>query len=280
MSIFETSFIETCINKVKNFNEPKNCEDCGESYVLKNVKLKGNYYNFYAPNCECIKKKQQLEYQKEIRNNEKEVRKLMLERYNFLIDYRNRYEKVENMLKNLDENQLKVATFLSKYREDYINGVKSNIYLYGTSGTGKTSFIKRLSKTLEENDIYNYIVDVQKLLSYYKNTYQSEALANYQTEYAIDNIMLSNSLIILDDVGTEKPSEWTVSKLMFIINSRIEENKPTIITTNYSPTELVDRFVQAVDRVEAQRLVGRMVLDSKVIELNTKDYRFNFTEGL
>ena len=49
-------------------------------------------------------------------------------------------------------------------------------------------------------------------------------------------------MLIIDDLGKERPSEWTLEKLFTIINNRYENNLPVIITTNYNRDKLRERL--------------------------------------
>ena len=73
------------------------------------------------------------------------------------------------------------------------------------------------------------------------------------------------SLLILDDVGKERLTEWSQPILFQIINNRSNDLLPTIITTNYSGKELVRKFVvDENDSVTAKAIISRMSEYSKV----------------
>ncbi len=59
-------------------------------------------------------------------------------------------------------------------------------------------------------------------------------------------------LLIIDDLGTEMTTQFTTSALYTVINSRMMENRPTIISTNLSDTELEGRYSPQI----ASRLIG------------------------
>lgn len=252
-----------------NLNRVISCKYCGKQYTPCERTILGEKFFYHKPVCDCDLK-QALEESTNYEEDTETERK-RFENYTFLINYKNQDFKY---FKKFDDIQLKTVDVLKKYQEEYLGGNKKSLYLYGSSGTGKTSLIKRLANSFSTKGIKVNMVDTQKLLSSYKNSYKHNDLAFHCSEYGIDSLVTSNTLLILDDVGTEKPSEWTISKLMYIFNERVENNRPTIITTNYSPNELMNRFGQAVGEVEAKRLVGRMIYNSVQVENTTKDYRF------
>lgn len=75
----------------------------------------------------------------------------------------------------------------------------------------------------------------------------------------------SAGLLLLDDLGVEKPSEWTVERLDSIVNRRWLDEKPTIVTTNVAP----ERLEASVD----PRLFSRLVHDALAIEMVGTDRR-------
>lgn len=65
-------------------------------------------------------------------------------------------------------------------------------------------------------------------------------------------------LLIIDDMGKEPPTDWGVSKIYTIINARYEGYKPTIVTSNYTDTELEKRLTpQNGDDMTARATVDR-----------------------
>jgi len=63
-------------------------------------------------------------------------------------------------------------------------------------------------------------------------------------------------LLVIDDYGTEKPTEWVAEKMNSLIASRYRENRPTILTTNLSPDAFPDRDFSRI----ADKNTGRLIL--------------------
>jgi DNA replication protein DnaC len=72
-------------------------------------------------------------------------------------------------------------------------------------------------------------------------------------------------LLILDDLGREKPTPWVTDRLYVLINHRYNRMRPTIATTNYPLSELADRGYDA--------MVSRLRESAKVLTLTATDYR-------
>ena len=67
-----------------------------------------------------------------------------------------------------------------------------------------------------------------------------------------EEMLLECDLLILDDLGTEFASPFTTSCLYNIVNTRLLEARPTIVSTNLQPPELLERYGQQI----ASRMVG------------------------
>lgn len=64
-------------------------------------------------------------------------------------------------------------------------------------------------------------------------------------------------ILVLDDLGKEKPTEYAISQIFTLIDERLARGKKTIITTNYGKQELLERFTTADDTTTAIALASR-----------------------
>ena len=55
-------------------------------------------------------------------------------------------------------------------------------------------------------------------------------------------------MLVIDDLGTEKISQWGLEKLFIIISNRYDNNLPIIITTKFNKNKLFNRFEQSKDK--------------------------------
>ena len=78
-------------------------------------------------------------------------------------------------------------------------------------------------------------------------------------------------LLVLDDVGVAKPSEWMLAELTDLVNARLERSYRTVVTSNLTPEALRDRWAQA-DAVAADRLASRLRTFAR-ITLRAEDHR-------
>ena len=118
--------------------------------------------------------------------------------------------------------------FLKEYAEEFKPGSSSNIILLGPTGLGKTHLSTATAITVINKGFYTIYETAFKLFDNYQNrrfSYDSDSPIDLDKYYDCD-------LLIIDDLGTEFISSYTVSCLYDLINKRINMNKSTIINTN------------------------------------------------
>lgn len=77
--------------------------------------------------------------------------------------------------------------------------------------------------------------------------------------------LLSVDLLVLDDLGSERGSDWTLEKLLIIVDGRLNRLKPTVYTTNYNLNELEMRV--------GSRLASRILYNSLDLVVQGPDWR-------
>src|SRR4030095_7511469 len=94
--------------------------------------------------------------------------------------------------------------------------------------------------------------------------------------------LLESPVLVLDDLGAERPTEWVRDTFAYILNSRYNRKLTTIITTNFEDRVRETRTIADVTRVPTEesleerigvRLRSRLHEMCKVIELEGDDYR-------
>lgn len=112
-----------------------------------------------------------------------------------------------------------------------------NAIFIGAAGTGKTFLARCIgAEFLKKNKSVLY-VNVNEYLNSLKPDYDGEPLERYA---------VSADLFILDDLGTESVTEFSNSKLNYIIDKRLSDGKSTIVTTNHIPTELKQKYLDSM----------------------------------
>lgn len=143
------------------------------------------------------------------------------------------------------------------------------LYVCGTQGAGKTWLASRITKGwLAEGRGARFVSSVA-LLAEIGDAYgsrtegESKVLARYS----------GYPLLVVDDLGKEVPSQWVMSRLFEILNARYADRKATIVTTQFSLTDLAKRMAQSGDAETAMAIVSRFKEKYRLVNLGNVDRR-------
>jgi DNA replication protein DnaC len=103
------------------------------------------------------------------------------------------------------------------------------LWFTGDVGTGKTTLAMLISKAAMEAERTVAIYSLPRLLALLRDTYQDNA--QYSLNELIDRLSAVD-LLHVDDVGAEQTSPWVLEQLYTIVNTRYEEGKAILLTTN------------------------------------------------
>lgn len=125
-----------------------------------------------------------------------------------------------------------------------------NLLLFGSSGLGKTFLSTCIAKTVSEK---GFSVAYDTATSVFSH-FEAEKFGSVSSNDARSHIVKyrESDLLIIDDLGTELTTAFTVSVLYNLINGRLMAAKPMIINTNLQPTDLSKRYSPAI----ASRIAG------------------------
>jgi DNA replication protein DnaC len=113
---------------------------------------------------------------------------------------------------------------------DYPGTAEKGLLLMGPSGVGKTHLAVAVLKELIRRGHVGLFCDYRELLKEIQASYNP---SSESTEMAILEPIRTVEILVLDDLGASKPSDWVRDIVGIVLNARYNERRTTIITTNY-----------------------------------------------
>jgi len=109
--------------------------------------------------------------------------------------------------------------------------VSKGLFLEGQPGVGKTHLaVAVLRQVIQNTGARGLFYDTRDLLRIIRSTYDPSIRT---TELEILRPVMSADLLVLDDLGAEKTSEWVEETMNLIVNTRYNEKRLTMFTSNY-----------------------------------------------
>lgn len=176
----------------------------------------------------------------------------------------------------LASSRLAAGKFVEEYPID-----STGLLLIGDIGVGKTHLAVGIIKELIlSKGIACLFYDYRELLKQIQNSYNDSVKA---TELEVLRPVFETEVLVLDELGAVKPTEWVWDTVSLILNARYNDNRTTIITTNFD-----DRPAGAVagprgaareetlgDRI-GERMRSRLHEMCRIIKMEGEDFRQKF----
>lgn len=124
-------------------------------------------------------------------------------------------------------------SMVKRYLNEFPLGTHGNGLLFtGTIGVGKTHLaVGLLRELIVQRGASGLFCDYRDLLTQVKNSYNSKS---EETELEILRPVFEAEVLVLDEMGASKPTEWVWDTVAHILNTRYNKRRPTILTTNYA----------------------------------------------
>jgi len=156
------------------------------------------------------------------------------------------------------------------------------LLIIGKIGTGKTHLAVGIAKELILNrGIACLFYDYRELLKEIQNSYNSTVQT---TELDVLRPVFETDVLVLDELGAVKPTEWVWDTVSLILNTRYNDNRTTIITTNFddqpaagavTPLKAAVRGETLGDRI-GERMRSRLHEMCRIVTLDGSDFRQKF----
>jgi DNA replication protein DnaC len=150
----------------------------------------------------------------------------------------------------------------------------------GSIGVGKTHLaVGVLRRLVQERGVRGLFCDYRELLKNIQNSYNAQVNT---TELELLKPVFAAEVLVLDDLGAQKPNEWVWDTVALILNTRYNDKLSTIITTNYpdlaagggaqTDPERAAREPTLGDRI-GDRMRSRLSEMCVRVEMTGKDFR-------
>lgn len=166
------------------------------------------------------------------------------------------------------ESALKLAMSLTME----FPAVDRGLLLMGSVGVGKTHLAVSILKGLTERGFKCLFYEFGSLLKEIQDSYNPQTFAS---ELGVLSPVLRSDVLVLDELGASKPTDWVRDTMAHIINTRYNDKKLTVFTTNYLDDRRRDGEEVLEDRI-GTRLRSRLYEMARTVVIDGKDYRRNF----
>lgn len=150
------------------------------------------------------------------------------------------------------ENISKIVRASQMFIKNFDDPEEKNLLFYGSTGLGKTFMLSCIAKELLDlgyTVIYQTAHNILGVIEEYRFN-KTDDIEDAKRKY---DYLFSADLLIIDDLGTETANTFTNSEIFNILNTRDLNNKKILISTNLTPSELVETYT---DRIYSRILEG------------------------
>lgn len=181
--------------------------------------------------------------------------------YNIPTEYKNK--TFDNFITNKENYQIveSLKNFSLKFK-DY-KGL--SFYISGATGTGKTMLSCCIYKNVFDSGYKCLFININDMFDMVKQSYnpRNSSEANFENKLNVVD------LLILDDIGSNRMNDWTYQIIYKVINTRYENNKSIIFTSNCSMTNLYKY-------IDDERIISRIAgkCKNRIYKLSGYDWRY------
>lgn len=175
--------------------------------------------------------------------------------------------------RELASARLAACRFVEEYPLD-----NTGLLLIGSIGVGKTHLaVGIIRQLILDKSAVCLFYDYRELLKQIQNSYNDSVKA---TELDVLRPVFDTEVLVLDELGAVKPTEWVWDTVSLILNSRYNDNRTTIITTNFDdrPAGMVAgprgaaREETLGDRI-GERMRSRLHEMCRIVKMEGQDFR-------
>jgi DNA replication protein DnaC len=145
----------------------------------------------------------------------------------------------------------------------------ANLILVGAVGAGKTGLAWSVLRELVDDGESGPFVNARDLLAELRDSYRT---GNAPGLYGR---ALRVGVLVLDDLGAERPTAWAVEQFARLIDHRYTHLTPTILTSNLEPDALLRHLAVDGDAANGQRIISRICDGATQLRIAAGDRRLS-----
>ncbi|MGP8155512.1 MAG: ATP-binding protein [Candidatus Acidiferrales bacterium] len=158
-------------------------------------------------------------------------------------------EELESWNRSLAQAKLVVQRFTAEFPA----GAEHGLLLMGPCGVGKTHLAVAALKEIVLRGHSGLFYDYRELLKEIQDSYNAESQA---TEMSVLEPVLKAEILVLDDTGSSKPSLWALETVGHVLNTRYNESRVTILTTNFLDSDAANSAGPGAREASGGRVAG------------------------
>jgi DNA replication protein DnaC len=157
-----------------------------------------------------------------------------------------------------------------RFVETFPNPERKGLLLLGLAGVGKTHIaVGLLREVITTVGTPGIFYDTRDLLRTIRNTYDPIVKTS---ELTVLRPVIETPLLVLDDLGAERATDWVEETMNFIVNSRYNSKRITVFTSNYSDIPDIEEPNSLLGRI-GFRMRSRLHEMCSIVEIDAADYR-------
>ncbi len=151
---------------------------------------------------------------------------------------------------------------------------EAGLFFVGRPGVGKTHLAAAvLGAVIQRYRVRGRFVDFSSLIHQIQSTFDP---SSPESKHDILDPIIEAELLVLDELGANKPTPFVLDTLYLILNGRYTERRPTLFTSNFRLDRGRDSTLSVVDLLESRLsppLVSRLYEMAAVVPLDVDDFR-------
>lgn len=220
---------------------------CGKCHTKKQMWLKNDFFKepiLVATICDCAKEAEERRRKEE--EYQRDMDKIQRLRLSSLMDSKFReatfptFRQTKHNVRNLQ--------LCRRYAENFDEMMAKNqgLLFYGNVGTGKTFSAACIANYLLDRNVSTVMTSFIKIIG-------SASLTNREEAMNFTDRLNRAKLLIIDDLGAERGTDYALERVYDIIDSRYRARLPMILTTNVPISEMMEcadrRYSRIYDRI-------------------------------